>query len=384
MSIVDLLTEATRRHKQPALRSVSRRIEARGGINLSQGKCPLPLHPIVQDALQEAARETVHSATLRDGHPRLRRVIAERFSSETGVGTDPDQVCVSGGATGTIECICRAFLEAGDEVVLFRPAFPYYTRMVRGQGATPVFVDYEGDGSLDAEKLAAAFSARTKLVIFCSPSNPTGRVRTRADLELIAAQCLEHDVVAVSDDVYMDFCRDEHPHQAMASLPGMASRTLSVRSTSKTLKATGWRIGWVVGPAEVISPISVKSDQLFLCASAPLQVATALALERLPASYYTELKRPFHRRMDQLAAGLSAVGFQPQPSEGGYFLLARYEGLGFASDDGATNALIERCDIGPVPGHAFHPDGEDMGFLRFSCAVPDPWIYQACEQLKRL
>lgn len=383
-SIEGLLTEATRNHRQPALRAVSRRIEALGGINLSQGKCPLPLDPRVHACVQEAAKSPVHSATLRDGDPRLRSILAKRFSAETGVAFEPNQVAVSGGATGAIECICRAFLEPGDEVVLFKPAFPYYTRMVRGQGATPVFVDYDGDGRLNVDRLAAAFSERTKLVVFCTPSNPTGRVRSVEDLEAIAALCHEHDAIAVSDEVYRHFCRDSNPHATMASVPGMAERTLTVRSVSKTLLATGWRIGWVIGPADVIAPISVKSDQLFLCASAPLQTATALAFETLPESYYEELRRPFHRRMDQLAEALARVGFEPLESEGGYFLLARYAGLGFEDDDDATEALIERCNIGPVPGHAFDPDGKSMGFVRFSCAVPDAWIDLACEQLSRL
>ncbi len=379
-----LLTDATRAHVQPALRSVSRRIEALGGINLSQGKCPLPLDPRVHSCLQEAARQTVHTATLRDGDPRLRTVLAERFARETGLETHPDQVVVSGGATGAIECICRAFLEPGDEVVLFNPAFPYYTRMVRGQGATAVFVDTDASGALDPERLADAFSARTKLVIFCSPQNPTGRVFRTEELSAVAELCQRHDVVAVSDEVYRWFCRPDHPHLSIATLPGMADRTLTVRSVSKTLLATGWRIGWVIGPAEVIEPISIKSDQLFLCASAPLQLASALAFERLPDAYYDELAGPFHRRMDRLAEGLADAGFQPLPSEGGYFQLAAYEGLGFADDWDATNQLIELCGIGPVPGNSFDPDGADMGFVRFSCAVPDPWIDQACEQLLRL
>jgi len=379
-----LLTSATLAHRQPALRAVSRRIESLRGINLSQGKCPLPLHPAVQACLEEASRERVHSATLRDGDPRLRTVIAHRFCAETGLAWTPENVAISGGATGALECICRAFLQPGDEVVLFKPAFPYYTRMVRGQGATPRFVDLSEDGTIDADALGAAFGPATKLIIYCTPSNPTGRVRSRADVELIAKLCIEHDVIAVSDEVYRHFCRPGFPHQTVASVPGMADRSLTVRSVSKTLLATGWRIGWVIGPVDVIRPIAIKSDQLFLCAATPLQRATALALERLPEAYYEELKAPFHRRMDQLAEGLAGAGFEPIDSEGGYFLLARYSGRGFQTDDEATEALIERCGIGPVPGHGFHPEAHDMGFLRFSCAVPDPWIDEACARLIKL
>lgn len=379
-----LLTAATHAHRQPALRAVSMRIEALGGINLSQGKCPLPIDPLVHACLREAAAEPLHTATLRHGDPRLRRVIAERFAAETGLETTPDQVAVSGGATGALECICQAFLELGDEVVLFKPAFPYYTRMVTGQGARPVFVDFEPDGSLDPARLSDAFSPRTKLVIFCTPQNPTGKVMTTEALDLIAAECRTHDAIAVSDEVYRHFCRPGHPHVSIVTRPGMAARSLVVRSVSKTLLATGWRIGWVIGPAEVIDPISIKSDQLFLCAAAPLQRATALALERLPEQYYSDLPVPFHRRMDLLAEGLAAAGMQPLPSEGGYFQLARYEGLGLRDDDHATDVLIETCNIGAVPGSSFNPDGVDTGYLRFSCAVPDAWIDQACTQLLAL
>ncbi len=382
--LTHLLTAATRAHRQPALRSISMRIEARGGINLSQGKCPLPVDPRVQACLREASESALHTATLRHGDPRLREIIAARHRTETGLETTREHVVVSGGATGSLECICQAFLEPGDEVVLFMPAFPYYTRMVTGQGATPVFVDLAPDGSLDEECLAAAFSSRTKLVIFCTPQNPTGRVLGADTLDRIAAHCLTHDVVAVSDEVYRHFCRPGHPHVCMATRPGMEDRTLVVRSVSKTLLATGWRIGWVIGPPELIDPISIKSDQLFLCASAPLQLATALALERLPEEYYQELSKPFHRRMEQLAEGLLAAGLTPLPSQGGYFQLARFEGLGLGNDDQATEVLIELCNIGAVPGSSFNPDGSDTGYLRFSCAVPDAWIAQACSQLLAL
>jgi len=382
--LTHLLTPSTRSHRQPALRAVSARIEDLGGINLAQGKCPLPIDPRVHACLKEAAESPLHTATLRHGDPRLRAVIASRFSAATGLPTSPDKVAVSGGATGALECICQAFLGPGDEVVLFKPAFPYYTRMVVGQGATPVFVDFEPDGSLSAERLAGAFSDRTKLVIFCTPQNPTGKVMTTESLDRIAAACRRHDVVAVSDEVYRHFCRPGHPHVSIVTRPGMAERTLVVRSVSKTLLATGWRIGWVIGPAAIVDPISVKSDQLFLCAGAPLQRATALCFERLPPSYYDELAAPFHRRMDRLADGLAQAGLEPLPSEGGYFQLARYEGLGLRDDDHATEVLIETCNIGAVPGSSFNPDGADTGYLRFSCAVPDAMIEQACAQLGRL
>ena len=382
----DQMTERARTAKQPALRAVTNRIESVGGINLSQGKCALPVHPIVKAASIRAVEEGWNTATLRNGAEPLRAQLARRYAQENGHSVTLDQIAVTHGVTGALECIFRMFLDPGDEVVLFRPAFPYYEKMLRLRGGVPVYVTLSGpDWRFDPEALAAAFSPKTKLVVFCTPSNPTGKVFSRGELEQVADLCRKHSVVAISDEVYQNHLADGQAHVSIASLDDMFEHAITLSSVSKTFFATGWRVGWAIGPARVMESFSVHSDQLFLCANSIMQYAAAYAYEDLPEEYFSTLRLPFNRRQAQLRQTLVKCGFDVITPQGGYFVMARYGELGFDDDDAAVDALIKQAQIGVAPGYSFEPEpGNQSGYLRFSCAITDEEMDKACTNLQGL
>jgi aminotransferase len=376
------LTTLAQSAQQPALRAVTNRIESVGGVNMSQGKCPLPVHPIVKDACHRAINEGWNTATLRNGTPILREQLVTHYQRLRSVSFSPEEVSVTHGVTGALEVICRMFLNPGDEVVLFRPAFPYYEKMIRIRGAEPRFVELKGDEwAFDLAELSAAFTTKTKLIIFCTPSNPTGKVFQRAELEQIACLCQQHNVVCISDEVYENIVADGEKNLSIATFEGMRERTITLSSVSKTFFATGWRIGWAIGPADVMRIFSIHSDQLFLCANSVMQHACAYSFENLPDSYYTQLPIQFNRRQDQLRQVLEEKGFRCTNPQGGYFLMAFY-GDYFKDDNDAVDQLIGTANVGVAPGYSFEPfENKKSGYLRFSCAIPDSEMDRGCSGL---
>lgn len=378
------LTKTAQHAQQPALRSVTNRIEERGGVNMSQGKCAMTVHPLVQEASLRAVKEGWNTATLRNGTPLLREQVIQRVAVYNQLNIEMEQIAVTHGVTGGLECLCRMFINPGDEVVLFQPAFPYYEKMIRLRGGVPRFVTLKGDDwCWDASELAAAFNSKTKLVIYCTPSNPTGKVFTRTELEELGGLCRKHDVVAISDEVYEYHLSSGRRHVSLASIPGMFERTITLSSVSKTFFATGWRIGWAIGLESIIEKFSIHSDQIFLCANSIMQHAAAYAYQSLPQKYFDEIPLGFNRRQSILRASLEARGFEVTSPHGGYFIMAYYRNLGFENDNTAVDALISGANIGAAPGYSFEPnENTTSGYLRFSCAVPDDELEKALEGLE--
>ena len=373
--------------KQSGIREVTRRIEAVGGVNLGQGTCALPPHPTVLAAAHRALDAGHNSYTFFDGVPPLKEAIASRYGRYNGLDIGPEQVLVTAGATGGLECACKVFLDPGDEVILFEPIYQYHVRLVEERGAFPKLVRLRGsDWTFDVAELERAFSLRTKLLVFANPNNPTGKVFSRDELLAIGEACRSHGVVAVADEVYEYILGEGQLHVSLAALPGMFEHTLTLSSASKTLFVTGWRVGWVVGPPDILQPLGVKSDETYVCAPAPLQYAVAEAL-RLDDGFFAGLCDPFLRRRDRLCAALLTAGLTPQRPAGAYYVLAGYEKLGYSDDQHAMMGLIERAGIGSVPGTDFFPSerasGRPTGLLRFCFAVTDHLLERGCERLVR-
>lgn len=377
------LTPRSQVVQQTKIRAISHAVERIGGVNLGQGKCDLAPHPRVVEAAQTALRAGHHTATLHNGAPRLREAIAAKVGRDNHLVVDADHVLVTGGASGGLECICKAFIQPGDEVVILDPIFPYYARFVEDRGGICRYLKLEPPGwCIEKDRLEALVSPRTKLIMFCNPNNPTGRVFSRSELEIVGQFCQDHGVIAVVDEVYEHMVTPEIPHVSLASLPGMSEFTLTVSSASKTLLVTGWRIGWVIGHPSALAPIGFRSDETFLCAPAPLQMAVAEALEVLGPEYYQQMARDMMARRGRMAGLLCDIGLPTLPSESGYFLLADHRGLGLGSDDEIAELLIRRAGVGAVPGNTFRVNGEETGLLRFSCAVGDDAWSRADTQLR--
>lgn len=378
------LAHRARGIQQSNIRAVTRKIEAIGGVNLGQGTCDLPPHPEILRAAHQAIDEGHNSYTLFDGIANLKDAIVERYQSYNKLNVTTKNVLVTGGATGALECICKCFLEDGDEVILFEPIYQYHVNLVLERGAVPRFIRLRPpDWSFTLDDLESAFTDRTKLFVFANPNNPCGKVFTREELTAIGELCKRQNVIAVTDEVYEYILSDNSSeHITLASLPGMFETSLTLSSASKTFFVTGWRVGWLIGPEEVMGPLGVKSDETYVCAPAPFQHAVAHAL-RLGEEFFNSIRLPFQRRRNVLGDALRTAGLQPLNPEGAYYTLADYTALGFKDDVSAMNGLIEQVGVGAVPAKAFYPSEERTGMLRFCFAVTDEILDRGCELLTR-
>jgi aminotransferase len=375
------LAQRARGIQQSNIRAVTRKIEAIGGVNLGQGTCDLPTNPEILKAAHRAIDEGHNSYTLFDGIAPLKEAIVRRYKAYNNLNINPNNVLVTGGATGALECICKCFLEPGDEVILFEPIYQYHVSLVVERGAIPRFIHlHTPDWSFSLEALESAFSDKTKLFVFANPNNPCGKVFTGEELAAIGDACLRHDVIAVTDEVYEYILADDAEHITLASLPGMFEHALTISSASKTLFVTGWRVGWLIGPEEVMGPLGVKSDETYVCAPAPFQHAVASAL-LLGDNFFNSIRVPFQKRRDKLSKALVEAGLRPLNPDGAYYTLADYTALGFADDLQAMNSLIDQVGVGAVPGKAFFPSEEKTGLLRFCFAVNDQILDRGCEML---
>lgn len=377
----DKLAQRARGLEQSNIRAVTRKIEAVRGVNLGQGTCALPPHHEVVNAAHRAIDEGHNSYTLFDGIAPLKEAIVRRYKAYNNLSISPENVLVTGGATGALECICKCFLEAGDEVILFEPIYQYHVSLVVERGAIPRFIRLRApDWSFNLDELELTFSERTKLLVFANPNNPCGKVFSREELISIGEACRKRGVIAVTDEVYEYILADGAEHLTLASLPGMFEHSLTISSASKTLFVTGWRVGWLVGPEEVMGPLGVKSDETYICAPAPFQHAVASALD-LSDDFFASIRVPFQRRRDKLSRALVEAGLSPLNPEGAYYTLADYTALGFADDVEAMNGLIDQVGVGAVPGKAFFPSEGKTGLLRFCFAVTDQILDRGCEML---
>ena len=378
------ISERSRGSTQSSIRAVTRMIESVGGINLGQGTCELTPHPRVLDAASQAIYAGHNSYTLFDGIDDLKSALIGRYQSFNSLALGSANIVVTCGATGGLECACKCFLDPGDEVIVFEPIYQYHSSLVRERSAIVKTVRLRAPNwTFTADALEAAFTDRTKLFVFANPNNPTGKVFTREELLLIGDACRRHGVIAVSDEVYEYIVYDGLKHISLASLPGMFEHTITLSAASKTLFVTGWRVGWMVGPADLMGPLGVKSDETYICAPAPLQFAVAAAF-RFSSSFFDNISAQFDRKRSQLLKALKSAGFVPNIPSGAYYILAEHERLRVSTDLEAMNYLVAKIGLGAVPGSSFYPTGGQTGLLRFCFAVSDEKLDSACERLAAL
>jgi aminotransferase len=280
-----------------------------------------------------------------------------------------------------------ALVDPGDEVIVFEPFYENYGPDTILADARPVYLPLEPGRPLDLERLAAAFSPRTRAVIVNTPSHPSGRVLTRAELEAIAALCVRHDALAVTDEIY-EHIRFVGAHVPIATLPGMRQRTVTISGASKTFSVTGWRIGWIVAPADLTDAIRKVHDFLTVGAPAPLQEGVAAALDGLDAAFYDGLAAMYRGKRDLLHSALVAAGFRCWKPEGAYYILADYTGLGpdagaaAPPDDTAFAVWLSReAGVTPVPGSSFYREGGGRSLVRFVFCKTDDILAEAARRL---
>lgn len=368
-----------------ALTDVINRVE--GGINLGQGVCdldsPEPLRRGAVESIQGADRQTY---TPYSGLPELRDEIAKKLRGYNGLDVDGDQVLVSLGSSGALFAAGQCLLEPGDEVILFEPFYSYHISQLRLLGAKPVCVRLaDPDYALDLDALKAALTPKTRAIIVNTPANPTGKVFTREELEALAGLLDGSDIVVFTDEVYEYMLFDGREHLSPAAVPGLAERTLTIGGFSKTYSITGWRIGYLAGPADLVNAIGLIQDQMVVCPPRPLQRGVQRALAELPASFYAGLASDYERRRDRFCEALTQGGFGVRKPAGAYYAMAEYTGvLGDVAPYDAVLQLIERVAINAVPGDLFYEDGAGVRTIRFHFAVADDVLDECCARLPRL
>jgi aminotransferase len=329
-------------------------------VNLAQGFPDFPAPGEIKDAARRAIADDVNQYAITWGAKPLRDAIARKYARWYGLEIDPErEITVCCGATEGMIAALLAVADPADEVILFEPFYENYGPDTELCGATRRVVPLRPpDWTFDREQLGRAFNSRTKAIILNSPNNPTGKVFSLEELEFIAALCREHDALAITDEIYEHIVYDGHRHVPIMTLDGMRDRSILVNSMSKTYSVTGWRVGWVLAPADLTSSIRKVHDFLTVGAPAPLQQAGAAALA-LPDSYYQTLAREYAGRRDTILAALEAAGFRCWRPSGAYYVMTDISSFGFPDDMAFVRCLIEKAGVAAVPGSSFFNDPRD-------------------------
>ena len=337
-------------------------------VNFAQGFPDFDPDPRILDAAVRALRGGYNQYATTWGAPQLRNAVAAKQSAAWGRAVDPDtEITVSCGATEAMIAAMLAGVDPGDEVVVFEPFYENYGPDCVISGAVPRFVALQPpDWTFDPDELRRAFSARTRAIVVNTPHNPTGKVFSRPELEVIAELCLEHGAIAITDEIYEHLVYRGR-HTSIATLPGMAEHTITISGASKTYSVTGWRIGWLIAPPALTSAIRKVHDFLTVGAAHPLQVAIAEALT-LPPSFYVELLGDYQERRDAIVGGLQECSFEVSSPDGAYYVMAGIGAFGADEDDVAfARRLIEEVGVATVPASSFyHEPSLGRRHIRFS------------------
>lgn len=370
------------------LRSLTQVINAvPGGINLGQGVCDLDTPaPLRDGAMASIAGGDRQLYTPYAGLPELRAAIATKLQRHNGLPYEAANVAVCTGSSGAFFAAGMTLIEPGDEVVLFEPFYGYHWTTVPLFGARPVPVALAPESlAFDADALRRVLTKKTRAIVVNTPGNPSGKVWTRAELDQLAAVLDGSDVLVLTDEVYEYMCFDGRKHVSPASVPGLAERTLTMNSFSKTFSVTGWRIGFLAGPAAIVEKCGIVFDQIEVCAARPMQRGVQKALEQLPDSYYRDLEAGYQKKRDAFCASLRDAGFQFQVPQGAYYVLADYTKVfGDIEPHPAVLKMIERIGVNAVPGHLFFARPDGVRSMRFQFAVDWPVLEQAMTRLRSL
>ncbi len=371
---------------ESVIREMTRLALAHDAVNLSQGFPDFPAPAEIKRAAQQAIEADINQYAITWGAKPFRDAIAARTAQLQGRAIDPErEITVTCGATEAMVAALLAVINPGDEVVIFEPFYENYGPDTILSGATPRFVTLRPpDWSFDPKELAGAFSPATKAIIVNTPNNPTGKVYTREELELIRDLAVRYDAFVITDEIYEHILYDGARHISPATIDGLRERTITINGLSKTYSVTGWRVAWCIAPPETTTAIRRVHDFLTVGAAAPLQQAGVLALG-LPESYYTNLAAAYAKRRDFALDMLEGAGFRCFRPGGTYYIMTDISSFGFSGDVAFARHLVEHVGVAAVPGSSFYSDprrGSQQ--LRFAFCKTDRTLQAAADRLKKL
>lgn len=354
-------------------------------VNLGQGFPDFDPPAVVTNAAVQAIRDGHNQYAPGIGLPSLREAVADHQRRFWELAFDPlTEITVSAGATEAICATLQALCETGDEVVLFEPCYDLYRASVAMAGAVERIVTLcSPHYTYDRADLEEAITPKTRVVVINTPQNPTGKVFSREELDHLARLCVEHDLVAITDEVYEHLVFDG-THIPLASLPGMAERTVTISSAGKSFSVTGWKIGWICAAPQLTSAIRTAKQFITFSNGTPFQHAIVEAL-RLDDAYFTDLLESYRRRRDRLVGGLEDVGFEVVAPEGSYFTTIDIRPLGFEDDVAFCRMLPPRVGVAAIPCSAFYVNRRHGRHnVRFACCKTDAVLEEGLTRLKGL
>ena len=369
---------------ESVIRRMTRVANAHGAINLSQGFPDFDPPEALLKAAERAARHGPHQYAVTWGAPNFRQALARKQSRFMGLPLDPDaHFVVTCGSTEAMMAAMMTACNPGDKIIVFSPFYENYVADMILSGAEPVYVALRPpDFAFDTDELRRAFEQKPKALILCNPSNPSGKVFTREELLFIAKLAAEHDTFVITDEVYEHIIYAPHEHVYFAALPGMFERTISCSSLSKTYSITGWRLGYVIAPPEVIHSARKVHDFLTVGAAAPLQEAAVAGLE-LPESYYHELQAVYAEKRDVFLKYLDQAGLTYTKPQGAYYVMVDITEFGWNDDTAFCEWLAREAGVAAVPGSSFFREPVKH-LIRFHFAKQTPTLQAAGERLLKL
>jgi len=378
------LSELAPRVLQSEIRAMTMECDRMGGVNLAQGVCDTEVPAPVAEGAIEAIREGHNIYTRLDGIARLRNAIATQLQRDRGLAVDPDrEVLVASGATGAFHAAAMALLNPGDEVILFEPYYGYHANTLLSMRVKPVVVPLSASNwDLDFDALRAAITPRTRAVVVNTPANPSGKIFTGAELEMLGEIATEHELFIFTDEIYEYFLYDGAKHVSPAMLEGMRERTIITSGFSKTFAITGWRLGYLVADAKWLGAISYFHDLTYVCAPSAFQHGAAAGMEQLTPVFYERLAREFGAKRDRLVAALEDAGLTPHIPAGAYYILADASRIEGANAVEKSHTLLARTGVASVAGSAFFRPGGGENLLRFCFAKKDADLDEACRRLR--
>ena len=378
------LSARTASFTDSVIRRMTRVSLQHGAVNLSQGFPDFDPPQAILDRLSQVAHEGPHQYAVTWGAQNFREALAKKQSHYMGLPIDPDrEIVATCGSTEAMMCAMMTVADPGDKVIVFSPFYENYGADTILSGAEPIYVPLNPpDFSFDPEVLEDAFRQHPKALVLCNPSNPSGKVFTRAELEIIAALAEKYDAYVITDEVYEHIVYAPHQHAYFASLPGMWQRTLSCSSLSKTYSITGWRLGYIIAPEDIIERAKKVHDFLTVGCAAPLMEAVMPALE-FGQDYYDGLLAKYTHKKDLFLRGLDALGIAHTDPQGAYYVLLDIGEYGYDSDVAFCEDLAAKVGVGAVPGSSFFREPVNH-LIRMHFAKNDETLNEALNRLEAM